>query len=210
MSFKIVQTLQASMVGDIREALKTIPEGDQKTVAYLGVIIGMASGLSFRSNKFDPSDPAVALTGVFEATPYDPNGETVQSAALFLPGGVQKTLVNTLKATLENPDPVGDQVLKPGQKIEAPLSATMPIRVEIGVSRSANKEGAGYQFHTTIVGEPEKVDALEALRNDVVSHGNERMKQIADRKAAHPALAAPKAVAPAAKPKAAKTGSRKR
>lgn len=188
MAYRIVQTMNAKDAGDITKALASIPENDTKTVAYLGVIIGMASGLSYRSNKYS-DEPSVALTGIFEATPYDPNGETVQGASLFLAGAVQGMLV---KAVRGDDVPPVTKAPKLGTAIDVPISVQLPIRVEIGIMRAG--DDGKYKWVTNIVGDPTKIDVLEGLRSEVVKHGNERMKMIGSGRA--PAmLAAPQASA---------------
>ena len=186
MSFRIVATLGPKDAGDIQKALKGIDENDTKTVAYLGVIIGMADGVSYRSNKFNPEKPAIALTGVFEATPYDTMQETVQGSSLFLSGAVQDMLV---KAAVGDAKPPTEKPLKLGQKIDVPLLAQLKIIVEVGVKRN-DGEGQGYTFVINHAGEAQRVDVLERLRAEVGKEGNERMKALA---AGRPvaALAAP-------------------
>jgi hypothetical protein len=173
---RITQTLKPSDVGNLSKTLESIPKGDTKTVAHLGVIIGMASGISYRSNKYS-DEPSIAMIGVFEATPYDPAEATVRAQSLFLNAAVQAMLVKAM---------VGDKPLavtkapKIGQKIDEDLGLQMPIKCEIGVVRNANEQGVGYQYVINLIGALEKIDVLESLRSEIVKEGGERVKQIAN------------------------------
>lgn len=194
MTHRIVSTLGPKDAGDITKLLATIEPDDTKTIVYMGVILGKANGVSYRSNKFDPEKPAIALTGVFEATPYDPDGETVQGVSLFLPGAVQSMLVKAIGA--DEASPTG-KVIKLGQKIDVDATKELLIRVEIGLQR-ADGDGVGYRFVINHAGEAEKIDALEGLRADLLKNGNDRMKALAAGKTVNvKALAAPAPKKPA-------------
>lgn len=170
---QIVQTLSTSNTGDITRALSGINADDRKTVTYLGVIVGKATGVSYRSNKFDPGNPAIAMTGIFEATPYNPLDAIVRASSLFLPGAIQNILVKTLIGDSKSPV---TKPLKLGQKIDVEAGKELLIKLEVGVKRNDNAEGVGYEYVINMVGEPERVEALDSLKSDLAASDNPRIK----------------------------------
>lgn len=176
---RLVTTLSPADAGVLKSALDSIAIDDTKTIAYLGVIIGMARGLSYRGNKFGDA-PSIALIGVFEATPYDKDGAVVRGPSLFLPRAVQDMMV---EAMIDGGEHAHTKAPKMGQKMDVDLGKQMQIKVEVGVMRTplnakGMSDGVGYKYTVNVVGELEKIDVLENLRADVLSNGNERMKSI--------------------------------
>lgn len=200
MGFRIAATLGPKDAGDITKALGSIAEGDTKTTAYLGVIYGKASGVSYRSNKFNPEQPAIALTGVFEAVPYDADGDTVQGGSLFLSGAVQDMLIKAMAVSTDSPT---GKAIKLGQKIDVDAGKELIVKVEIGVKRN-DGEGVGYTFVINHAGQPEKIDALEDLRGEIGKTGNDRMRAVIAGRPVQTLLAAPAAAKGGASKKAAK------
>lgn len=196
-STSIVATMGASDVGDITKALKDVADTDTKTIAHLGVIIGQADGVSYRSNKFGEG-PSIALTGIFEGVPYDPESSVVQSKALFMPAAVQEILIASIMAGREH---AVKKAPKIGQKIDLDLDGTkMPVKCEIGVHRSANKSGAGYQFVVNLVGARTRVDVLEKLRAEIVEQApNDRVRMLGQNQPKYVAIAPPRAKKKSAK-----------
>lgn len=173
---RITNTLGPKDAGDIATALKSIPEGDTKTVAYLGAIFGMASGISYRSNKYS-DEPSIALVGVFEAQPFDVNGAVVRGNSMYLNQAVQQMLVKAMMG--ETPHSV-QKAPKLGSKIDVDLGMQMPVKAEIGLVRSAG-EGVGYRFIINMIGDAAKVDVLDELRREIISESaSERVKRLGD------------------------------
>jgi len=192
---QIVQTLSTSNTGDITRALSTVAADDRKTIAYLGVIVGKANGVSYRSNKFDPGNPAIAMTGIFEATPYNTEDAIVRASSLFLPGAIQSILVKTLIGDAKSPV---SKPLKLGQKIDVEAGKELLIKLEVGVKRNDNAEGVGYEYIINMVGDPERVEALESVKAEFAKSDNPRIKAMM---AGQPQLSAPVKSAAIAAPK---------
>src|SRR4051812_47455333 len=91
---EIKSTIQASQLGNAK-AVHALPEGD-KSIISLGTIFGKATGISCRHNPMDENVPAVALTGIFEAVPSDPNATALRGQRLFLPSSVQGIMVQAV------------------------------------------------------------------------------------------------------------------
>lgn len=173
---RITNTIGPKDAGDINAALKTIPEGDGKTVAYLGAIFGKATGISYRSNKYS-DEPSVALVGMFEAQPFDVNGAVVRGNSMFLNQAVQTMLV---KAMLGDTPPSVTKAPKLGQKIDVDLGMEMPVKCEIGITRS-DGEGVGYRFVINMIGDLTKVNALDQMRAEIINESaSPRVKALAD------------------------------
>lgn len=189
-STKMVATMGASDVGDIAKALSNIADNDTKTVAHLGVIVGMATGVSYRSNKFGDG-PSIALIGTFEGTPYDPDSSVVISQSLFMPAAVQAALVSSIMGDKKH---AVTKAPKIGQKVDLALDGVqMPVQCEIGVLRNADKSGAGYRFEVNLVGERQKIDVLEKLRADIIKNApNERVRMLGQNQPKFTAIAPPK------------------
>lgn len=201
---RITNTIGPKDAGDIAAALKSIPEGDHKTVAYLGAIFGMASGISYRSNKYS-DEPSTALVGVFEAQPFDPEAAVVRGNSMFLNQAVQAMLV---KAMMGDTPHTVTKAPKLGQKVDVDLGMQMPVKCEVGLTRT-DGEGQGYRFVINLIGAATKIDVLETLRNEITSESiSERVKSLNDPNRKFAAVAAPakpKAIAaPAKKKKAGK------
>lgn len=196
---RITNTIGPKDAGDIAAALKAIPEGDTKTVGYLGAVFGMASGISYRSNKYS-DEPSTALVGVFEAQPFDPAAAVVRGNSMFLNQAVQGMLVKAMMG--ETPHSV-TKAPKLGQKVDVDLGLQMPVKAEIGIVRTAG-EGVGYRFVINMIGALTKIDVLETLRAEITSESaSDRVRSLNDPNRVLASLPAP------GKPAAAIAGPKK-
>jgi hypothetical protein len=196
MTLRIAATLNAKDAGDLTKALAGISVTDTKTIAMLGTIIGMSDGLSYRANPYG-DEPAIALTGVFEAMPFDPEGVTVQSASLFLPKSVQDILV---KAAADGNEHAVTKAPKRGQKVDVPAKQ-LKVMCEVGIRRTTSKDGdsSGYEYIVNLIGEQQKIDVLESLRAEIAGGATTAIPaRAADAQIAKPAA---KAATPKAKRK---------
>lgn len=160
---RILSKMNPGDIANPIDALKNakVADTDTKTVVQLGSIIGMANGLSYRKNNFGDA-PSVALVGMFEAIPADPELEGARSPSLFMSQAVQAMLV---QAMLNDSDeaPV-TKMPKQGERIDVQTGKTLKILFEVAVRRNAATGGAGYEFVISHAGEVEKVDVLDQLR----------------------------------------------
>lgn len=164
-----------------------IADTDTKTIVFLGTIIGWASGLSFRANP-NGDKPSVALTGAFESVPADESVDTVRSNALFLPSALHDMVVQSM---LGGADAPMTEAPKRGQKIDIPAEQTK-IMVEISVKRNDATGGAGYEFITSYAGEVQKIDMLEALKEEMRTGKAQALPAPKEQRAISPAKPAAK------------------
>lgn len=154
---------QPAMLGDVL-AIAKAPEGSTE-VFKLGIIVGIARGLSFRANPQDPSAPAIALTGVFEGVPSDPARAIIRSTACFLPKSVHELVVASVRG-----DNGGDAPKMParGQKVDV-AGQEVKVAFEIGAKKSKVAGGAGYEFVTRAIFDPQAVDPLADLKQALLA-----------------------------------------
>lgn len=146
-----------------------IADTDTKTILWGGNVIGWASGLTYRSNNFGDG-PAIGITGAFETLPMDPETgklradvDVVRSNVLFMPKGIQDLMVANM---LEGGEHAVTQAPKKGQRIDVPAKQ-LKILLQVGVRRNTATGGAGYEFVINYAGEAQKIDMLEALKEEL-------------------------------------------
>ena len=159
---EIVNRFQAAMLGDVA-AIAKLPEGSTET-HMLGIVVGIARGLSFRTNPQDPSAPSIGLTGVFEGVPIDPNRPILRSTTAYLPKAVHELVIERVRG-----DGKGEVPKMParGQKVDV-IGNEVRIAFEIGARKSKVAGGAGYEFVTRAVRDPEEVDPLADLKQKLL------------------------------------------
>lgn len=188
MGTRLAAKLNVTDVGDPLAALAAggVAETDTKTIAWLGHIMGMARGLSYRSNNFG-DEPSIALIGVFESVPYDPANDVVRAPSLFMPRAIQAILTGAMLDGVTS-DLVPSRITR-GTKVDIPVGKEMKILFEVGCRRNAATGGAGYEFVVNQVGEVEKIDTLEKLRVELTTAPARLLAAAAPKQIAAPATA---------------------
>lgn len=141
----VLGKLNVADAGDIKRALASIPEGDTKTTVVLGTVLGTVSGVSWRSNKFDPTEPSIGLLGKFETVPAHLDDARSVAPVLFLPKAMLAAVFAQLGA--ENTKP--DKVPAPGRAVDVQLDNTYRVSFEVGVRRSDT--AIGYEYRCTFM-----------------------------------------------------------
>lgn len=132
-------------------------EKDDKTQVFMGTIVGLVHGLTYRANPHG-DEPSVGFKGVFEGTPSDPNADVIQAPTLFLPGAVSTVFEQTVLGG--RPRPV-DAAPKRGAHLDVPTEQ-LQVLLELSVKKSDNARG--YEYVLNIHGEQKKVAVIDGLK----------------------------------------------
>ena len=132
-------------------------EKDDKTAVFMGTIVGLVHGLTYRANPHG-DEPSVGFKGVFEGTPSDPNADVIQAPVLFLPGAVSTVFEQTVLGG--KPRPV-DAAPKRGAHLDVPTEQ-LQVLLELSVKKSDNARG--YEYVLNIHGEQKKVAVIDGLK----------------------------------------------
>lgn len=159
-----VTRISPNTVGDPRKVVDQLPDGSKDTVPFC-TVLGKATGLSFRANPQDESDPAIGLKGVFESIPADPSKPVYKGPICFLPKTVHEHIVQAVLGDQKRPagKPTrGKSIDMQGQEIA--------FAFEIGVKRSTN--AIGYEYVTSARVEQTEHDPLADLRAKALAGGS--------------------------------------
>ena len=158
-SVEMKAQMGAGDLGNIREIKDKL---EDKQEYWLGTIFGRARGLSYRANPQDPNTPSIALTGIFEGLPHDPDRALVRATRLFLPASVQGILVAAVRGDKKdaiNKAPArGKAVEMAGNEIE--------VVVEVGIRRNTKTE-IGFEYITAYKPRANEIDPLSEMRKSL-------------------------------------------
>jgi len=183
-------------------------ETDKRT-HWLGIIVGRATGLSFRTDKDDETVVRVALTGTFKGIPADDKLPFFVSTTCYLPSVVHGHVVEMVRKSVAH-DPETGEVIdisekdKPrkGKRFEM-QGNVIEIALRIGTHRIAGT-GVMYEYVVEQLSEMASVNPLADLEARLGLSGPVPASQLAAVQEATQAVA----VKPGSAPKTGRAGKK--